>query len=66
MLIDQETCIGCEDCQPYCPVQAIRTIEGEDLSEIDQDECVECGVCLRAEVCPTDAIDLYARARMAP
>ena len=56
MLIEKETCIGCEDCQPYCPVQAIRTIEGQDLSEVDQDECVECGVCLRAEVCPTDAI----------
>lgn len=23
---------------------------------IDQDECVECGVCLKAAVCPTDAI----------
>ena len=56
MLINKETCIGCEECHPYCPVQAIRTIEGEDLSAVDQDECVECGVCLRSEVCPTDAI----------
>ena len=56
MLIEKETCIGCEDCHPYCPVQAIQTIEGDDLSEVDQDECVECGVCLRSEVCPTDAI----------
>jgi len=24
--------------------------------EIDLEECVECSVCLRAEVCPTDAI----------
>jgi ferredoxin len=23
---------------------------------IDQDECVECGVCLRASICPVDAI----------
>ena len=58
MIIDREACVGCEACQPYCPVSAISTIdwEGEQISEVNQDECVECGVCLRAEVCPTDAI----------
>ncbi|MBW1997766.1 MAG: 4Fe-4S binding protein [Deltaproteobacteria bacterium] len=56
MLIDKEKCIGCEECHPYCPVQAILTIEGEDVSEVDQEECVECGACLRSEVCPADAI----------
>jgi len=25
-------------------------------AEIERDECVECAVCLRADVCPTDAI----------
>jgi len=29
---------------------------GEDIAQIDEDECVECGVCLRSGVCPTDAI----------
>jgi len=29
---------------------------GPDMAEIDQDECVECGVCLRAEVCSTDSL----------
>jgi hypothetical protein len=40
-------------------VGAIRTAEGQGLavSEIDQDECVECGVCERAQVCPVDAIE---------
>jgi Pyruvate/2-oxoacid:ferredoxin oxidoreductase delta subunit len=59
MLIDKETCIGCEDCHPYCPVGAIHTIEAESgpVSEIDQAECVECGVCFkRSGVCPVDAI----------
>lgn len=54
MKIDPETCITCEVCVPYCPVQAIRM--GEDVAQIDEDECVECGVCLRSGVCPTDAI----------
>lgn len=57
MLIDQEKCIGCEECIPYCPVGAIRPAEGGSISEIDQDMCVECGCCFkRSAVCPVDAI----------
>jgi NAD-dependent dihydropyrimidine dehydrogenase PreA subunit len=50
--LDSENCIGCELCIPYCPVQAIYMSEGVAL--IDKDECVECGVCFRSEVCPVD------------
>jgi len=60
MLIDQEKCIGCEACHPYCTVGAIYSTKkagsGDLLSIIDQEECVECGVCFRAKICPTDAI----------
>lgn len=58
MRIDEEACIGCEECHPYCPVEAIVTGEGSHgpVSRIDQDLCVECGVCLRAGICPTDAL----------
>ena len=59
MLIDKEKCIGCEECHPYCPVGAISSVETESgaVSEIDQDECVECGACFeRSGVCPVDAI----------
>jgi len=59
MIIDKETCIGCEDCHPYCPVGAISSVEWEsgNVSEIDQTECVECGACFeRSGVCPVDAI----------
>jgi NAD-dependent dihydropyrimidine dehydrogenase PreA subunit len=54
MKIDSELCIGCEACVPYCPVEAIR-LDGETAA-IDLDECVECGNCRRAGVCPVDAI----------
>lgn len=58
MKIKKDACIGCEACHPFCPMNAIATVEwqGTQVSEVDQDKCVECGVCQRAEVCPTDAI----------
>jgi NAD-dependent dihydropyrimidine dehydrogenase PreA subunit len=52
--IDPDLCIGCGQCLPYCPVNAI-TLE-EDISQIDLDECAECGNCLRNAHCPVDAI----------
>lgn len=55
MKIDPDICIGCEQCIPYCPMGAIHLTD-EGVSEIDRDECVECGVCLRSADCPTDAI----------
>ena len=56
MQIDREKCTGCEECHMYCTVEAIHSAEDGSISIIDQDECVECGVCYRAKVCPTEAI----------
>ena len=58
MKIDKDLCTGCEACHPYCTVGAIKTAEweGEEKSDVDQVLCVECGLCLRAEICPVDAI----------
>ena len=56
MRIDEEKCIGCEACHPYCPVEAISTVDEKSISAIDLEKCVECGVCFRSQVCPTNAI----------
>ena len=42
MRVDQETCTGCGECLPFCPVGAIALVDG--LAEADQEACVECGV----------------------
>ena len=54
MQINKELCVNCGRCMTRCPVSAIKRTG--KIVDIDFDECVECGVCLRAKVCPKDAI----------
>jgi NAD-dependent dihydropyrimidine dehydrogenase PreA subunit len=61
MIIDQKKCAGCGNCVPYCPVEAIvatemETPKGKKVRTVDFDQCVECANCLRADICPVDAI----------
>ena len=51
-----ETCIDCKRCHNYCPVKAISS-DGDGMSIVDFDACVECGTCYRAGVCPVDSIE---------
>ena len=55
MKIDQDTCIACIKCIPVCPVNAILFEKSEKMVFIDDEQCVECGVCYRIGICPTDS-----------
>jgi len=39
-----EACDECWGCVRYCPVRAIRVVDGR--SEVIQEKCVACGVCV--------------------
>jgi NAD-dependent dihydropyrimidine dehydrogenase PreA subunit len=54
MRIDATKCMGCLECLDFCPMDCILDEGG--VARVDEDECVECGVCLRAGVCPNDAL----------
>ena len=45
-------CVCCHNCADECPMQAIDFVGCK--YEIDQDKCVECGLC--AKVCHTASI----------
>ena len=64
MKIDPDKCIACLECIDLCPMNCIAEENG--VVCIDQDECVECGVCLRAGVCPTDALYMPEEAKQYP
>jgi NAD-dependent dihydropyrimidine dehydrogenase PreA subunit len=48
-----DDCIACAICLPYCPVGAIQA--EADRIWVDEDQCVECGVCRRNSACPVEA-----------
>ena len=61
MVIDADLCAGCGSCEIYCPVEAIvvtkkKTAKGKEIRAVDLAQCVECGNCLRADICPVRAI----------
>jgi NAD-dependent dihydropyrimidine dehydrogenase PreA subunit len=62
MRIDPELCVCCGECIAICPMNAIR-LRRKDVASgtkahalIDRDECVECTVCFRSNICPENAI----------
>ena len=51
MEINQEVCTQCVKCMPTCPVGAIYVDKTMKNVVIDQEKCVECGVCYRSDMC---------------
>ncbi len=53
--VDEDLCVGCENCLSYCSVGAISI--HEEKAVIDPQRCTECYVCIRNDVCPVGAIE---------
>jgi NAD-dependent dihydropyrimidine dehydrogenase PreA subunit len=52
--VDENRCIGCEECVERCQMDAIRV--EEQTAVIERDQCIGCGLCV--PTCPEEAIRL--------
>jgi ferredoxin len=47
--VDEESCNGCNNCVPPCPVSAITAgQDGEVYVSVSAEKCIGCGVCVSA------------------
>lgn len=53
--VDEEKCVGCEECVDVCPVDVYEMADGKS-AVIAEDECLGCESCV--EVCEADAIEI--------
>ena len=53
--IDNEKCVGCEECVDVCPSDVFEMKDGKSVP-VNEEECIGCESCL--EVCEADAISL--------
>jgi Pyruvate/2-oxoacid:ferredoxin oxidoreductase delta subunit len=56
-VVDEEECIGCEECVERCQFDALSV--PEDVCQVEYARCVGCGVCVIT--CPSDALHLERR-----
>jgi len=61
--IDPHKCLGCGKCRSYCTMLGgVMRFQRDPKNPtriyyvIDEDECVECSVCLRSGCCPSEAL----------
>ncbi|MBI9073972.1 MAG: 4Fe-4S dicluster domain-containing protein [Desulfatibacillum sp.] len=59
MVVDHDTCIGCNMCRKYCPIEMVGV-------DPDLNKSVKCDLCngnpACVAVCPTGALELAYRA----
>jgi len=55
--VDDDRCIGCEQCLDFCAFEAIemREVDGEDRAFVSAEKCMGCGACVIR--CPNGSID---------
>lgn len=52
MDFEMDKCMGCKNCEKFCPNGAIKIqlINGDYVQKIDSEKCINCGICKKC--CP--------------
>jgi heterodisulfide reductase subunit A len=45
-IVDEETCVGCQQCVASCPYQAILYLEDKGKAYVNEALCKGCGTCV--------------------
>ena len=53
VVINQETCTGCKQCEIICPASCLEIVDKKARMMQDRD-CISCGACI--SVCKDDCI----------
>ena len=53
LIIKEEKCIGCGQCLPICPKEALQVW---GVAEVKKENCDDCLIC--TEYCPVDALEV--------
>ncbi len=57
--LDLEKCMGCKQCDKYCPTSAITVVDKKAI--VDENRCVACGKC--REACTEEAVQMNKRSQ---
>jgi electron transport complex protein RnfB len=57
--VDQDLCVGCENCIEYCQFDALSMNAEDIFIQINKVKCIGCGVCVHQ--CPDEALTLVRR-----
>lgn len=52
-IVDEEKCVGCEECVDVCPTEVFEMEDGKSKA-VNAEECLGCESCI--EVCEENAI----------
>jgi NAD-dependent dihydropyrimidine dehydrogenase PreA subunit len=55
VIVDEDKCVGCEECVDVCPVEVFEMEDGKS-KPVNAEECLGCESCV--EVCEESAITI--------